>query len=97
MLSMGEAFLAHRGEDRAHVGKWILRGKKYKAGTYTVEIVRSEHPDGLALAELQHRTAHDDGTFRVGGQMILYRVDANGITSRELCRWPDIIGDRIAA
>lgn len=53
--------------------------------------------DGLDLAELQRRAAHDDGTFRVGGQMILYRVDANGITSRELCRWPDLIGDRIAA
>lgn len=53
--------------------------------------------DALALSELQRRTAHDDGTLRVGGQMILYRVDANGITSRELCRWPDLIGDRIAA
>jgi hypothetical protein len=29
--------------------------------------------------------------------MLRYRVDANGITSRELCRWPDLIGDRIAA
>lgn len=53
--------------------------------------------DGLALAELQRRAVHDDGTGRVGGQMILYRIDANGITSRELCRWPDTIGDRIAA
>lgn len=50
MLSMCEAFIAHRGEDRPHVGKWILRGKRYKAGSYTVEIVRSEHPDELAMA-----------------------------------------------
>ena len=53
--------------------------------------------NALALAELQRRTVHDDGTVRVAGQMLLYRVDANGITSRELCRWPDLIGDRITA
>lgn len=51
MLSMSEAFIAHRGEDSACVGKWILRGKKYKAGAYAVEIVRSDHPDELAMAE----------------------------------------------
>ena len=48
--------------------------------------------DGLALSEHQRRCDHGDGRARVGGQMILYRVDANGITSREICRWPDLIG-----
>lgn len=48
--------------------------------------------DGLALAEHQRAVDFDAGNAHVGGQVILYRVDANGITSRELCRWPDRIG-----
>lgn len=48
--------------------------------------------DVAALADYQRRAGHDDGKPRVGGQMILYRVDPNGITSREICRWPDRIG-----
>lgn len=48
--------------------------------------------DAMALAKHQRRADHGDGRARVGGQMILYRVDSRGITSRELCRWPDMIG-----
>jgi hypothetical protein len=51
--------------------------------------------DALALAELQRAADHGDGRVRVAGQMILYRVDPHGITSREICRWPDRIADRI--
>lgn len=48
--------------------------------------------EGLALAEHQRAVDFAAGHTHVGGQAILYRVDANGITSRELCRWPDRIG-----
>jgi hypothetical protein len=48
--------------------------------------------DALALAEHQRRCDHGDGRARVGGQMILYRVAADSITSRELRRWSDLIG-----
>lgn len=48
--------------------------------------------DSAALAEYQRGVDHGDGYSRVGGQMVLYRVDAQGITSREIRRWPDRIG-----
>lgn len=51
--------------------------------------------DALALAELQRDCDHGDGRSRVAGQMILYRVDADGVTSREICRWPDCVGHQV--
>lgn len=51
--------------------------------------------DALALAEHQRDCDHGDGCARVAGQMILYRADASGIASREICRWPDLIGHQV--
>lgn len=54
--------------------------------------VRSE---AIRLIEAQHFELFDDGTYRVGGSAELTTVDASGIHTETIVRWPDRVGRKI--
>lgn len=56
MLSFDGMIWATRGEDKPLAGKWRAKGKKYRAGAYTLAILRGEHPDEPEMALFDHLT-----------------------------------------
>lgn len=51
--------------------------------------------EALAIIQEQRRTRFPDGAYRVGGFAELATVDASGVRTETICRWPDRIGAKI--
>lgn len=51
MMGFDNAISARRGEDNPLVGRWLAAGEQYRTGTFTIAILRGEHPDEPVLTE----------------------------------------------